>query len=183
VHEAVDFVRVGAEADASERLVPLLYSRLRQCARAYFLNERSCHTLQPTALVNEAYLRLARSPVCRWTTHTQFLRLACCVMRETLIDHARRKKAAIRGGGRQRVALKEQVLGSCTQRAEFLDLAAALSKLKSMDPRRSKVVELRYLEGLTVEETAQALGISPRTVKSDWNLARAWLRGQLHKDA
>jgi RNA polymerase sigma factor (TIGR02999 family) len=169
-----------------DRLIPLVYAKLRQLAGAYFRNERVCHTLQPTALVNETYLRLARSPECVWKTHTQFIRLACCVMRQTLIDHARKRKAAIRGGNCQRVALNEESPGSRTRTSgpeETLDLKSALRRLESMDPRKSKVVELRYFAGLTVEETAEAMGISARTVKSDWNLAKAWLRGELHKGA
>lgn len=168
----------AAEADARDRLIPLVYAKLRRWAGAYFRDEPIYHTLQPTALVNEAYIRIVRSPECGWKTHTQFVRLACCVMRQTLIDHARRRKAAIRGGNRQRVALNEEVPGTRTQGPEaFLDLNAALRKLGAMDPRRSRVVELRYFGGLTVNETAQALGISPRSVKSDWSLAKAWLRG------
>lgn len=146
-------------------------------------DERIAHTLQPTALVNEAYIRLVGSLNREWKTRSHFIGVACCVMRQVLIDHARRKKAAIRGGGRQRVSLDEDALPLRQQQSErLLDLDKALGRLKVMDPRKSQIVEMRYFGGLSVDETAETLGIAPRTVKRDWTLARAWLRGEMFKE-
>jgi RNA polymerase sigma factor (TIGR02999 family) len=161
--------------DAASELIPLVYEELRRLARLQMRSERSDHTLQATALVHEAYFRLVNQPERTWQNRTHFVRIAAQVMRRMLIDHARARRTAKRQGGLQRVPLEEPLLVTEEQSDELLALNEALEQLAELDVRQSRVVELRFFGGLTVEETAEALGIAPKTVKRDWSVARAWL--------
>jgi RNA polymerase sigma-70 factor (ECF subfamily) len=161
--------------DAASQLIPLVYDELRGLARRQMRRERSDHTLQSTALVHEAYFRLVNQPERTWQNRTHFIRIAAQVMRRMLIDHARARRAAKREGKLRRVPLEDPLLMTEEQSDELLALNEALERLAEFDPRQSRVVELRFFGGLTVEETAEALGIAPKTVKRDWSVARAWL--------
>jgi RNA polymerase sigma-70 factor, ECF subfamily len=163
------------QPDAAGQLMPLVYEELRQLARRQMRHERSDHTLQGTALVHEAYFRLVHQRERTWQNRTHFIRIAAQVMRRLLIDHARARRAAKREGELQRVPLEEPLLLTAEQSDELLALDEALERLAQFDARQSRVVELRFFGGLTVEETAEALGIAPKTVKRDWSVARAWL--------
>ncbi|MBV6520581.1 MAG: hypothetical protein MNPFHGCM_00698 [Gemmatimonadaceae bacterium] len=159
--------------EAMDDLIPLVYSQLRTLAASYLRNEQRQHTLQPTALVHEAFLRLVDQRTATWQNRAHFLGVAAQVMRRILVDHARRRTAGKRGGGKI-VTLDEEL----TPQAERLDLVRvdeALDELKAVDERQARVVELRYFGGLSIEETAQVLDVSPATVKRDWVLAKAWL--------
>jgi RNA polymerase sigma factor (TIGR02999 family) len=171
----------GAPADGAPQLIAVLYEELRRVARQQMRSERSDHTLQATALVHEAYFRLINQPHGTWQDRTHFIRVASQVMRHLLIDHARARRTAKREGGLQRVALDEPSLFTDEQSNELLALNEALERLAQFDPRQSRVVELRFFGGLTVEETAAALAISPKTVKRDWSVARAWLYREVVK--
>jgi RNA polymerase sigma factor (TIGR02999 family) len=167
--------------DAASQLIPLVYEELRRVARRQMQRERSDHTLQATALVHEAYFRLVNQPERTWQNRTHFIRVAAQVMRRMLIDYARARRAVKREGGLQRVPLEEPLLLNEEQSDELLALDEALERLAQFDARQSRVVELRFFAGLTVEETAEALGISPKTVKRDWSVARAWLHREVKK--
>lgn len=178
LHLAID----GDEAAAAD-LLPLVYERLRAVAGSYFRG-RADQTLQPTALVHEAYLRLVaaaeRPEGAQVRDREHFCAIAATAMRQILADRARRRGALKRGGDRERVAL-EAVAASegGGDEADLVALDEALRKLEAIDARRARVVELRFLGGLSVDETARQLGVSPRTVESDWRSARAWLRSEL----
>ncbi len=162
--------------------MPLVYDELRSLARRYMRSERREHTLQPTALVHEAYLRLVDRPRVDWRGRTHFFAVGARVMRHLLIDHARGRGRKKRGGGRYRVTLTDwRAAGgeAGLDPGELLDLDAALEKLARVDEREARVVELRFFAGLTVAEVAHALGVSKRTVEQDWTHARAWLRREL----
>jgi RNA polymerase sigma-70 factor, ECF subfamily len=172
-------VRAG-DSGAAERLIPLVLNELRALARLQLRRERPGHTLQPTALVNEAYLRLVNDQARDWQNRAHFIGVSASVMRRILIDHARRKQALKRGAGEQLVAQAEDCAGlSFEQAEELIALNIALDRLEEMNPRQRQVVELRYFGGLSLEETAEALNVSPVTVKRDWVAARAWLKGQV----
>jgi RNA polymerase sigma factor (TIGR02999 family) len=166
---------------ALDRLLPLIYDELKAVARSFMRGERPGHTLQTTALVNEAYLRLVDVRRVDWRGRAHFVALAARMMRRTLIDHARRRLAAKRGGGWVRVSLDEKQIAllSNDQAERLLVVEAALRRLQELDPRQAEVVELRFFGGLSVAETAAALGISEKTVKRDWAVARAWLQAQV----
>jgi RNA polymerase sigma-70 factor, ECF subfamily len=174
-------------AAALDRLTPLVYDELRDLAHRYMRHERAGHTLQTTALVNEAYLRLVDVKGIDWQDRVHFLAVAARIMRRILVDAARARTSAKRGGEMKRVdhstALDfDQLPASHSDRAaELLALDDALSKLTQMDPRRGQVIELRFFGGLTVEETAGVLNISPQSVMRDWKLARAWLSRELRR--
>lgn len=164
------------------RSLPLLYQDLRVLANHYLKRERRAHTLQPTALVHEVFLKLMRSTNLKPGNSAQFFSVAARAMRQVLVDHARRFKAAKRGGGRQVLSLDE--LGTIFEQQE-VDLVAldeALAGLGTLDPRQCAIVELRFFGGLTVEETAEVLGISASSVKREWQAARAWLYRELTPD-
>jgi RNA polymerase sigma-70 factor, ECF subfamily len=163
-------MRDGDESAAS-KLLPLVYSELHKLAKSYMRRERPDHTLQATALINEAYLRLARDHV-DWQSRQHFIGVAANVMRRLLVDHARARNAAMRLGGLQRVDLEENFMLSEERSKEILALHDALANLESVDARQAKVVELRYFGGFSVEEIAEILEMSPRTVKRHWALAR-----------
>ena len=159
---------------AAEQLLPLVYKELHRLAKAYMRRERSDHTLQPTALINEAYLRLARENV-DWQSRQHFIGFAANVMRHLLVDHARAHNAERRAGELDRVELEEGFMISRERSKEVIALHDALSTLEQVDPRQAKVVELRYFGGFSVEEIGEILEISPRSVKRHWALARIWL--------
>jgi RNA polymerase sigma factor (TIGR02999 family) len=169
----------GGDEAARDRLVPLVYDELHRLARAQFARERRDHTLQPTALVHEAYLRLMDHQALDWKGRTHFFALASTTMRRILISHARRHRSAKRGQGGVAVTLCEEHAVAEARGVDLIALDAALAGLERLDPRQCRVVELRYFGGLTIEETAGALGISPATAKLDWSLARAWLFREL----
>jgi RNA polymerase sigma-70 factor (ECF subfamily) len=166
--------RQGDKA-ALETLTPLVYDELRRIAHRYMQSEREGHTLQTTALVNEAYLRLEDQHRIEWQNRAHFFAVTAQVMRHILIDHARKRHYAKRGGEGQQVPLEEAVLMSQPRAAELVALDEALDELAKLDLRKSRVVELRYFGGLSLEETAEVLEISPMTVRRDWRVAKAWL--------
>jgi RNA polymerase sigma factor (TIGR02999 family) len=166
------------DAAAIDRLLPVVYQELRLLAARYLRGERPGHTLQPTALAHEVYLRLARRED-GWQGRTHFMGVAARAMRSVLVDHARRRKADKRGGGQALVPLDTSIIMGSAAPVGFDDLDRALQDLARLSERQARVVELRYFGGLSIEETAQVLGISPVTVKRDWALARAWLFREL----
>jgi RNA polymerase sigma-70 factor (ECF subfamily) len=166
---------------ALDQLVPLVNSELRRLARSYMRGERQNHTLQTTALVNEAYLRLVDQKHVRWQNRAHFLAIAAQSMRRILVDHARRRQYQKRGAGVMQVTLAEAESLSNERGPDLVALDEALSELAKMDARRSQVVELRFFGGLSIEETAEALKVSPTTVERDWTIAKAWLHKELAK--
>ncbi|HEX4155497.1 MAG TPA: sigma-70 family RNA polymerase sigma factor [Acidobacteriaceae bacterium] len=179
--ELLKALRAGDSA-AAERLLPLVYSELHRVANAYMRRERPDHTLQPTALINEAYMRLIREDV-DWNSRAHFIGFAAHVMRRVLVDYARTRHAERRGGGLERVELREE-LAILPERLEELTLLDdALSRLEKREPRQARVVELRYFGGLSIEQIASVLGIGPRTIKRDWALARIWLFEELRPES
>lgn len=168
------------DRSALDRLMPLVHEELHALAEAAMRNERSAHTLQATALVNEAYMRLVDLSQVEWKDRVHFFAVAAGVMRRILIDHERRHRAEKRGGGKQREGLVDEVAPSAENGVDLLALDEALERLRQVDERASRVVELRFFGGLTVDETAEALGVSPRTARGDWYLARAWLNNTLN---
>jgi RNA polymerase sigma-70 factor, ECF subfamily len=165
--------------EARDKLIPLVYDELKRLARSYMRRERSDHTLQTTALVNEAYLKLVRQQVVNWQGRSQFFGIAAQLMRRILIDHARRCLRNKRGGVREVLPLNEALAFSPEHSEELVRLDQALERLSKLDARQSRIVELRFFGGLSVEETAEFLGISPKTVKRDWSVAKAWLHAEL----
>ena len=163
---------------AAERLLRLVYSELHRLARSYMREERGDHTLQPTALINEVYLRLAHSQI-DWQNRAHFVAVAARAMRHILVDHARAHMAAARGGEFRKVEWSDALGISAECANELIDLDEALDRLEKINPRRARVVELRYIGGLSFEEIAAALELSPRTAKRDWALARIWLFNEL----
>ena len=170
-------IRDGDQS-AAERLVPLIYDDLRALASRYMRNEPADHTLQPTALVHEAFLRLVDTDRVEWQTRAHFLAVAARTMRRILVDHARRRRAVKRGGGRK-VTLVEGLAFSEPRPLDLVALDDALAKLGRIEKRQSSVVELRFFGGLAVEEIAEVLDVSTATVKRDWRFARAWLLREL----
>lgn len=169
----------GGDPGAVDRLLPLVYDELRALARREMRRERSDHTLQPTALVHEAYLKLARLNRLEWRDRAHFFAAAAGTMRRVLVSHARRKRAEKRGGGAKDVPLENVVLAARERPEDVLALDEALARLADLDSRQAQVVECRFFAGMSVPETAEALGISPATVKRDWTAARAWLNREL----
>jgi RNA polymerase sigma factor (TIGR02999 family) len=167
---------------ALDELIPLVYEELHRLASRYLHRERPNHTLQTTALVHEAYLRLVHEKTGNWQNRVQFFAVAAQLMRHILVDYARSHNAAKRGGDYAQVSFDETMVVSKEKSAQFIALDDALNSLAAIDPVQTHVVELRVFGGLTVEETAEALGISPRTVKREWSMAKAWLHRQLTKD-
>ena len=164
---------------AAARLYPLVYQELRRLAGRYMSRERNDHTLQPTALVNEAYLRMVQQKEPDWQGRQHFFAFSAHLMRNILVDHARANRAAKRGGEQQQVTLEDAMFAARGSGVDLLDLDGALTKLAAFDERQSRIVELKFFGGLGNEEIAAMLGISERTVKRDWNVARAWLHGEL----
>lgn len=171
--------REGDES-ALGALVPLLYEELRRLAASYLRKEREGHTLQPTALAHEAYIRLIDQHSVTWQNRAHFMGLAAQAMRRVLADHARRRGAQKRGGDVVRVSLDEgDAAAANPQAVEIQELDTALEDLAKLEPRQARVVEIRFFGGLSIEEAAEVLGVSPVTVKRDWTLARAWLFREL----
>ncbi|MFZ0200108.1 MAG: sigma-70 family RNA polymerase sigma factor [Candidatus Sulfotelmatobacter sp.] len=167
------------DQQAAAKLIPLVYDELRRLAGRYMRHERADHTLQATALVHEAYLKLVQDPSVDWQNRAHFFGIAAQVMRHILVDHARGHLREKRGGGQESVPLDKVLVFSPEQSQELMKLDESLDRLSAFDPRQGKIVELRFFGGLTVEETAEVLGISPKTVKRDWSIAKAWLHGDL----
>ena len=172
----------GGDDLALQRLMPLIQRELHRIAVFHMANERPGHTLQPTALVNETFVRLLEGQVIAFRDRVHFLSLCARVMRRILVDHARAHRAAKRGGPAQTIQLDEALGIPEVARADFAALDDALLALAKLDERKSRVVELRFFGGLDVQETAEALHLSPRTVMRDWTLARAWLTREMTKD-
>jgi RNA polymerase sigma factor (TIGR02999 family) len=180
-HEVTQLLLAWSDGDqaALEQLTPLVYRELRRLARGYMRQERPDHILQTTALINEAYLRLIDWKDVRWQNRAHFFGVAAQLMRRILVDFARASNQAKRGGAMRQVSLDEAAAVSVERAAEFIALDEALSRLAIIDQRRSRMVELRFFGGLSEEETAEALKVSPRTVRREWSLARAWLYREL----
>jgi RNA polymerase sigma-70 factor, ECF subfamily len=166
----------GGDQAALEELTPLVHGELRRLAHHYISRERPGHTLQTSALVNEAYLRLVEQKEVDWQCRAHFYGIAARLMRQVLVDYARRRGYAKRGGGALRVSLNEALAVSEERAAEVMALDEALEDLAQLDPRQGQIVELRFFGGLSIEETAEVLGVSPGTVMADWTVAKAWLR-------
>lgn len=166
---------------ALEKLIPLVYPELRKLARRYMGRESPDHTLQTSALINEAYLRLVDQQSVEWQDRAHFFAMAAQVMRHILIDHARRHLYKKRGGGAQHVSLGEVVIASQERATELVALDEALTSLAKIDERKSKIVELRFFGGLSVDETAKALQLSPVTIMREWRAAKAWLHREVDR--
>lgn len=170
----------NGDQSALDKLMPLVYSELRRLASNYLRRERANHTLQPTALVNEAYLKLIDQRNARWQNRAQFFGVSAQLMRRILVDHARQHQAAKRGGSNQQRLSITSVEKLAPQPAvDLLALNEALDELAKLDPQQSRIVELKFFGGLSIEETAEVLGVGHATVERDWKMARAWLRRQL----
>jgi RNA polymerase sigma factor (TIGR02999 family) len=167
--------------DAASQLIPLVYDELHRLARGQMRQERSDHTLQATALVHEAYLRLVNHPQRTWQNRAHFIAVAAQVMRRILVDYARARRTSKRGNAPLKVPLEEPLLFTEEQSDDLVSLDEALERLAQFDQRQSRVVELRFFGGLTADETAEVLGISSKTVKRDWTVARAWLHREVRK--
>jgi RNA polymerase sigma factor (TIGR02999 family) len=166
--------------EAQDRLIPLVYRELRRIASAHLRHEAAGHSLQPTALVHEAYMRLIEIDRIDWQSRAHFFSIASSVMRRILIEHARANRADKRGGGAITLLIDEAVLASPGRPSELLALDDALNHLAQLDERQAKIVEMRFFAGMTEEETGDVLGISVRTVKRDWRVAKAWLYKELN---
>ncbi|HTR25419.1 MAG TPA: sigma-70 family RNA polymerase sigma factor [Terriglobales bacterium] len=165
----------SGDQNALDALMPLVYSELRQLAQHYLRRERSDHTLQSTALVHEAYLRLAGKNPPQWQNRAHFFGIAAHLMRQILVEHARGHGAAKRGGGATRMTLDESLVIAQQKDVDVIILDKALEELTELDAQQGRIVELRFFGGLTIEDTSEVLGISPATVKREWVTARAWL--------
>jgi RNA polymerase sigma factor (TIGR02999 family) len=183
-HEITQLLHAWSNGDqtALERLAPLVFAELHRLARGYMRGERAGHVLQSTALINEAWLRLIDWKDVEWQNRAHFFGVAAQMMRRILVDFARERGASRRGGSAQQVSLDEAVFVSPNRGAEIIALDEALNILAEFDERKSLIVEMRFFGGLGVEETAEVLKVSPRTVKREWNLARAWLYRELSNE-
>ena len=166
-------------AKVAQQLMPLVYNEMRALAANYFRDERRAHTLQPTALVHEAYLRLVDQKRVNWQGRTHFFAVGAAIMRRILIDHARAHGRAKRGAHWERVLLTDTLTGAGSPDLEVFELNDALEALAALDPQQARIVELRFFGGLTVEEVAHLLGVSKRKVEGEWTHAKAWLRSRL----
>lgn len=171
------------DQQARDALIPLIYGELRRVARRHLGHERRDHTLQSAALVNEAYLRMVRQEPPLWQNRAHFFGVAAQMMRHILVDHARNRAAAKRGGGAPRLSLDPEMAPAQKQELDVVALDSALTKLTALDAQQGRLIELRFFGGLSIEDTAVVLGISPATVKREWATARAWLRRELKRDA
>jgi len=167
------------DRDAPNRLMPLVYEELRRLARQYLQRERPDHTLQATGLVHEAYLRLVDQSTTTWQNRAHFFGVAAQVMRRILVDYARTHRAEKRGGGWDKLVFDEAISLSTERSIDLVALDDALKDLLALDPHQSQIVELRFFGGLTIEEVAEVLDVSPRTVKREWRMAKAWLRREI----
>lgn len=173
----------GGDRSALDHLMPLVEHELRQRARGHLRRERPGHLLQTTALLNEAYLRLVRQKDVTWQNRAHFFAIASQAMRRILVDHAKTQRRQKRGGGAPVVSLDDVAVMSPERSQELLDLDAALERLQAFDARKARLVEMRYFAGLSVEETAEVLGVSVATVMRDWRVAKAWLQRELESPA
>ncbi len=171
----------NGQAEALEQLMPLVYNELRQIAKRYLRKERADHTLQTTALVHEAYIRLIDQKQANWQNRAQFFGVAAQMMRRILVDHARGHAADKRGGGAAKLSLDEAIEIADQKEVDLIALDDALTHLAELDEQQSRVVELRFFGGLTVEETAEVMKLSPATIKREWSMAKAWLHRELTK--
>ena len=167
------------DQQALDELTPLVYEELRQQAARYLRKERPNHSLQATALINEAFLRLIDVKDVQWQNRAHFFAIAANLMRRVLVDHARRRDAEKRGGSQVCLTLDERLAWANEPDVDLLAIDEALDRLALIDEQQARIVELRFFSGLTVEETATALGVSPKTVKRDWSVARAWLKREI----
>jgi|ERR1700722_782739 len=156
-----------------------VYAELRRMAASYLRRERSGHTLQPTALVHEAYLRLQQQQVFEWRNKNHFFGVVAPIMRRILVDHSRRRHAAKRGGSVESISFEQAVLPDIERAADVIALDEALDALATRDPQQARIVEMRFFSGLSIEETADVIGLSPSTVKREWRIAKAWLGREL----
>ncbi|QDV70433.1 RNA polymerase sigma factor [Rosistilla carotiformis] len=170
---------VDGDPTAADRLMPEVYDQLRRLAQSMLNQESPSHTLQPTALVNETYLRMADQTRVDWQGKTHFFAIGAKMMRRILVDHARGKNRHKRGGQSQRIPLSDDMRVTNQKDEDVLAIEDALAKLATLDPRQAQIVELRFYGGLTVEEVANVLGVSKRTVEAEWTMLRAWLRREL----
>jgi RNA polymerase sigma factor (TIGR02999 family) len=170
----------NGEKEALDRLTPVVYAELRRRAAHYLRRERAGHTLQTTDLIHEAFLRLVDQTNVRWQNRAHFFAIAAQLMRRILVDHARRRRRAKRGGSAIVVPLDEAQVAAEQSNTDLLALDEALTRLAALDPRQSRIVELRFFGGLSIEETAAVIGVSPTTVKDDLNVAKAWLRREMN---
>ncbi len=171
------------DQEAREALIPLIYGELRGIARRHLRRERPDHTLQSAALVNEAYLRMLRQEPPQWENRAHFFGFAAQMMRHILVDHARNRHAAKRGAGAPRLSLDPEIALPQKPELDLVALDDALNKLAALDAQQSRLIELRFFGGLSIEETAVVMDISPATVKREWATARAWLKRELKRDA
>ena len=171
----------SGDQEALDKLIPVVYDELRRQAARYLRGERPGHTLQTTALIHEAYLRLINQHNVEWKDRAHFYAIAARLMRQILVDHARKRQAAKRGGSDIKVPLEEEMVISPERNVDLVALDEALTRLAGIDPQQSRIVEMRYFSGLSTEETAEVMGVSSRTVKRDWNVAKAWLRQEISK--
>ena len=169
----------NGDKEALDRILPIVYDELRKQAARYLRRERAGHTLQTTALIHEAYIRLVDQRNVRWQNRAHFFGISAQLMRRILVDHARTKRRAKRGGSDIKVALDEGDLIATGPDVDVIAVDQALERLSKIDEQQSKIVELRFFSGLTVEETAEVLKISPATVKRDWSMAKAWLHREI----
>jgi RNA polymerase sigma-70 factor, ECF subfamily len=170
------------EKEELDKLMPAVYDELRRQAARYLRREHAGHTLQTTALIHEAYMRLVDQRHVQWQNRAQFFGMAAQMMRRILVDHARTKKRVKRGGSDVKVSLADATIPVEERDLDVIALDEALTRLAEIDEQQSRVVELRFFSGLTVEETAEVMGISPATVKRDWSMAKAWLHRELSGD-
>ena len=173
----------AGDTGAADALLPVVYEELRGLARRYFASERAEHTLQPTALVHEVYMRVADQTASTWKDKAHFLGIAARVMRQILVDHARRKNAKKRSGKRELLTLDGQAGNGEPEAVDVEVIDRSLTKLAALDARKARVVELRIFAGMTMDEVAEALAVSKRTVEGDWHFASAWLRGELARSS
>ncbi len=180
-HEVTQLLAQLSRGDerAADQLMPVVFEEFRALAASYMAREGRDHTFQPTALVNEAYLRLVDQRQTDWKDRSHFFAIGAQAMRRVLVDHARAKRREKRGGSAQRVALQDDIALSPGREEDVLAVNDALERLAQLDPRQARIVELRFFAGLNVEEVAEVLGVSKRTVESDWTMVRAWLRKEL----
>ena len=182
-HEVTQLLLDWSNVDktALDKLMPLIYDELRRLAHRYMSRERAGHTMQTTALVNEAYVRLVNRQNVHWQDRAHFFAIAAELMRTILVDHARSHATAKRGGGARKFSLDEALVVSQERATEVVALDEALKALALIDPKQSRIVELRFFGGLTIEETAEVLALSTATIKREWNTAKAWLYHELSK--
>ena len=171
----------SGRGEEMDQLLDIVYAELRRQAARYLRRERTNHTLQPTALVNEAFMKLVDQRSVQWQNRAHFFGIAAQAMRRIVIDHARARQRVKRGGVQQVVTLDEAMIAAPSQSIDVLALDEALTRLAALDERQARIVELRYFAGLSVEETAEVTGLSPATIKREWAMARAWLHAELTK--